>query len=160
MNIPFILRPAYWGMSDKDKQIKRLEFEPPSYERDLKLLELQEIDPVKVAIKTVDLQIRYNKIDARTADQITKSLKKEPFCEIVLQYVPDGFNILVEHNPEFITELKTKKYSGSDDDVVESWLHDICRSVLTDDENEVVDFLNPNVVSFKQKTENGKVEYR
>lgn len=153
------LKPSFWRLSPHDKVIYQLRNGPQSYDTEALLATAEIQDQVALSLKLLELQKKYGRVDPEIAKVVEKTLREEPFGEIVIEYRPEGFDIRIDHNPDLIKALKEKGYSGTDQEVTEQWMLDVCRSILTEDGVEALEYLNSGTVPSIVRTDDGKVTY-
>lgn len=153
------LRPSFWKMSPTEKLIHQLKTGKQTYETECLLVTATTRDQVELGLKLLELQRKYGKVDPETATIVERSIQKEPYGEIIIEYKEDGFELKINHNPYLIEALKNRGYRGSEQEITEQWMLDVCRSILTDDGVEALEYLTTGAEPSVVRSDDGKVTY-
>lgn len=133
--IPFNLLPASWGLKGKTRQIAEAEYYYEGDELEYKLLEINSTDENDLKLKKLELDLKKEKITQAQHDKEFASINNEPWVN-VLELGVDPSNakagyIELDWNDHFVKMLHANGYVGqSDEDVVNKWFNDVCKTVL------------------------------
>lgn len=133
--IPFWLLPASWGLKGKTKAIAAAEYYFEGKELEEKLAEINADTPEDKEIAILAIKLKHDEISQAAYDKAVATIKKEPWVNVVKMgvnptNVAAGFFEL-DWNDEFIAMLHENEYVGqSDEEVVNKWFNDVCRTVL------------------------------
>lgn len=114
----------------------------------------------------LDLELKHNRINQQEHDHKLADLRGEPWVAMPdIKWDPQDPShsyFELDYNEHFVTFLRNNNYKGvSDDQVVESWLTDVCRSVAS--EMAVTDpaFISDSVtpVNKRRQARKKKTEY-
>jgi hypothetical protein len=114
----------------------------------------------------LNLELKHNRISQHTHDRKLADLRSEPWVNMPdIKWDPQDPSrsyFELDYNDHFITFLKSHNYTGaSDDQIVEKWLTDVCRSVAVEfaqsDPTFVSDHVTP--VTKKRQPRKRKTEY-
>ena len=105
------------------------------YERDCKLASLLRDEPVRV-IGQLDVDLKHNRISQQEYDRKRADLLNEPYMampKISWDPVdPSKTFFELDYNEAFIASLRANSYQGTDEDVINRWLNDVCNSILSE----------------------------
>jgi hypothetical protein len=133
--IPFWMLPASWGLKGKTKMIASAEYYYEGKELEEKLAEINADTPEDKEIAVLAIKLKHDEISQAAYDKAVATIKKEPWVNVVKMgvnptNVAAGFFEL-DWNDEFIAMLHENEYVGqSDEEVVNKWFNDVCRTVL------------------------------
>lgn len=133
--IPFWMLPASWGLKGKTKSIAEAEYYFDGKELEEKLAEINAETPEDKEIAVLAIKLKHEEISQAAYDKAVATIKKEPWVNVVKMgvnptNVAAGFFEL-DWNEEFIAMLHENEYVGqSDEEVVNKWFNDVCRTVL------------------------------
>jgi hypothetical protein len=133
--LPFWMLPASWGLKGKTRAIAEAEYLYEGKELEEKLAELnaETAEDKEIAILTVKL--KHEEISQDAYDKAVATIRKEPWVNVVKMGVNPS-NVAagyfeLDWNEEFIAMLYENGYVGqSDEEVVNKWFNDVCRTVL------------------------------
>lgn len=133
--LPFGMMPASWGLSGKARQRAEAEYyyEGADLEKALALIDAESEIDKEIALLEVDY--KHEEIGKVEFEKKVAELKEEPYVNILEMGVnPDnavaGF-IELDWNDHFVKMLHDNGYTGkSDEDVVNKWFNDVCKTVL------------------------------
>lgn len=133
--VPFWMLPASWGLKGKTRAIAEIEymFEGRVLEEKLAELNAETAEDKEVAVLAVKL--KHDEISQDAFDKAVAKIKKEPWVNVTKMGV-DNKNVAagyfeLDWNEEFIAMLYENGYVGqSDEEVVNKWFNDVCRTVL------------------------------
>jgi hypothetical protein len=102
-------------------------------EYEYEVLKYEISDSIKREMAVLDLDLKNKKIDAHLYEKKKASLNKEPWVSMPkIHWDPlnNGKTFFeLDYNEYFIPYLKDNNYSGSDDEIINAWLNDICLSI-------------------------------
>jgi hypothetical protein len=133
--LPFWMLPASWGLKGKTKSIAEAEYYFEGKELEEKLAEINAETPEDKEIAVLAIKLKHEEISQAAYDKAVATIKKEPWVNVVKMgvnptNVAAGFFEL-DWNEEFIAMLHENEYVGqSDEEVVNKWFNDVCRTVL------------------------------
>ena len=133
--IPFGMIPASWGLKGKSRAIAEAEYyyQGEDLEKVLATLDMDLDSDKEVAELEIDL--KNEKIGKVEFEKKVAAIKGTPWVN-VLELGVDPSNakagfIELDWNDHFVKMLHDNGYSGaSDEDVVNKWFNDVCRTVL------------------------------
>ena len=114
----------------------------------------------------LNLELKHNKITQTEHDRKLADLRSEPWVSMPdIKWDPADPSrsyFELDYNEHFVTMLRTHNYSGiSDEQIVEKWLNDVCRSVaaefIAEDPAFVSNAATP--VTRKRQPKKKKTEY-
>lgn len=133
--IPFSWLPGSWGLKGETFERAKIEYELQGLEKDIALSHLGlETDEDK-AVAEAKVLLDAEEITSSEHDKRVASATKSPWVEVKKmevhpEDVKQGYMEL-DWNEEFVAMLQEQGYVGkSDEDVVNKWFNDICRTVL------------------------------
>lgn len=140
------------------------------YEHDLKIAELDfpEPDSLEYQIAVLTADYNHGKIETLEFEKTLATAKNEPWVGIVDNGFDEaeGINGLyfeLDWNDQWVAFLKKNGYGGStDDQIVEQWFSDVCRSQAEETPvaaNEPVPFNSGRVINRIRRGDGGGTEY-
>lgn len=106
------------------------------YEYDQYVAKLENNDDTKQKVALLDVELKHEKISETEHEKQRANLLKEPWVSMPkINWDPINKNktyFELDYNDYFIKYLRDNNYSGSDDEVLNRWLNDICISVIED----------------------------
>jgi hypothetical protein len=133
--LPFWMLPASWGLKGKTRAVAEAEYMYEGKELEEKLAELNAETPEDKEIAKLAVKLKHEEITQDAHDKAVATIKKEPWVNVVKMgvnpsNVAAGFFEL-DWNDEFIIMLQENGYTGtSDEETVNKWFNDVCRTVL------------------------------
>ena len=133
--LPFWMLPASWGLKGKTRAIAEAEYMYEGKELEEKLAEINAETPEDKEIAVLAIKLKHEEISQAAHDKAVATIRKEPWVNVVKMgvnptNVAAGFFEL-DWNDEFIAMLHENGYVGqSDEEVVNKWFNDVCRTVL------------------------------
>jgi len=127
--------PASWGLKGKTREIAEAEYMFDGKELEEKLAEINADTPEDKEIAVLAIKLKHEEISQAAHDKAVATIRKEPWVNVVKMgvnptNVAAGFFEL-DWNDEFIAMLHENAYVGqSDEEVVNKWFNDVCRTVL------------------------------
>ena len=142
--IPFKWLPGSWGLKGEAFDRAKIEYELEGLERKVALSHLGLETPEEKAVAEAAVLLKAEEITSSEHDKMVAEATKKPWVEVKKMEVnPDDVKqgyMELDWNEQFVSLLQEKGYVGkSDEDVVNKWFNDICRTVLLQ-EMEDTDF--------------------
>ena len=142
--IPFWMLPASWGLVGKSKLRAKAEYELTGVALSKELARIDIDNDIDAQVSDMDIDVAEGNMTQSVRDKAVAGLKKEPWVEVKhMQVNPEDVKqgyMELDWNEQFVSLLQEKGYVGkSDEDVVNKWFNDICRTVLLQ-EMEDTDF--------------------
>lgn len=136
------------------------------YDHDVQYNKLRlEDDPLLEEV-LLDVELKHHRISKQEHDRKLADLRQEPWvCMPDMKWDPADPTksyFQLDYNDHFVTFLRSHNYTGStDEQVVERWLNDVCRSVASEMEETDPAFVSsaPPVTRKTRKGRKGKAEY-
>jgi hypothetical protein len=138
----------------------------PAYDYDKQCVEFDVADDMARKIALLEVEFKHGKIDERKFELQRATLNEEPYIAVVKsEYDPrQGMNGLFfefDWNDLWIEYLRLNGYVGvRDEDLIEQWFTDICRSVAEETPEQQpanVPFNSGRII--RQRREGGTTEY-
>lgn len=133
--IPFGMLPASWGLKGKSREIAEAEYYYEGEDLEKRLAELTAETEVDKEVAKLEVDLKHEKIGKVEYEKKVAELREEPYVNVLEMGVnPEdakaGF-IELDWNDHFIKMLHDNGYTGqSDEDVVNKWFNDLCRTIL------------------------------
>jgi hypothetical protein len=127
--------PASWGLKGKTRAIAEAEYLFEGQELEEKLAEINAETEDDKAVAVLAVKLKHEEISQDAHDKAVANIKKEPWVNVSKMGI-DNNNVAagyfeLDWNDEFIAMLHENGYVGqSDEDVVNKWFNDVCRTVL------------------------------
>lgn len=133
--IPFKWLPGSWGLKGDAFEKARIEYELDGVEKKVALAQVGLVDNVEKELAKNEVLLQEGEITQSEADKEKARITKEPWVEVKRMEVnpddPKAGYMELDWNEHFVAMLQEKGYVGkSDEDVVNKWFNDICRTVL------------------------------
>lgn len=133
--LPFGMLPASWGLSGKSRAIAEAEYYYTGEDLEKKLAELNAETEVDKEVAKLDVDLKHEKIGKVEYEKKVAELREEPYVNVLEMGVnPEDAKagyIELDWNDHFIKMLHDNGYTGqSDEDVVNKWFNDLCRTIL------------------------------
>ena len=140
--IPFKLLPASWGLSGKTRQTAEAEYYYDGKDLELRLAEINAEDDVSAKLAKLDIELKHEDITQSEYHKTSANLKHEPWVDVknvdVNPEDPKQGFMELDWNDEFVKMLMDKGYKGkSDEDIVNLWFNDVCRTVLLQEQADM-----------------------
>jgi len=107
-----------------------------AYDHDTRLAEIDHTDETGLALAKLDVDLKHNKISTQEHERKVADLKNEPYMampKISWDPVdPSKTFFELDYNDAFVQSLRTNGYQGTDEDVINRWLNDVCNSILAE----------------------------
>ena len=140
--LPFSMMPASWGLKGKSRAIAEAEYYYEGEELEKVLAELNaESDDEKV-LSALDIDLKNGRIGREQYDKRKAEILEEPYVNVIHMDVnPENAKagyIELDWNDHFVKFLHENGYTGtSDEDVVNKWFNDVCRTVLIQEQADL-----------------------
>ena len=133
--LPFSMMPASWGLKGKSRAIAEAEYYYDGEELEEALAEIEAETDIDKHIARLDVQLKNGKIGKYEHEKQVAEIKEEPYVNVLkLDVNPENAKagyMELDWNDHFVKFLYENGYTGeSDEDVVNKWFNDICRTVL------------------------------
>ena len=127
--------PASWGLSGKTRQIAEAEYCYDGADLDYELLRINSASEEEFNLKKLEYDHKNGNISHYDYNKEKASLTAQPWVDVKSVDVdtadPKKGFMELDWNDEFVKMLQSNGYAGkSDEDVVNKWFNDICRTVL------------------------------
>jgi hypothetical protein len=155
--LPFWMLPASWGLKGKTRSIAEAEYYFEGKELEETLAEINAETPEDKEISVLTVKLKHEEISQDAYDKAVATIRKQPWVNVVKMGV-DPSNVAagyfeLDWNEEFIEMLHENGYVGqSDEEVVNRWFNDVCRTVLIQEKADLDYGL--------EQTEQGDVQFR
>jgi len=155
--LPFWMLPASWGLKGKTRSIAEAEYYFEGKELEETLAEINAETPEDKEISVLAVKLKHEEISQDAYDKAVATIRKQPWVNVVKMGV-DPSNVAagyfeLDWNEEFIEMLHENGYVGqSDEEVVNRWFNDVCRTVLIQEKADLDYGL--------EQTEQGDVQVR
>jgi hypothetical protein len=155
--LPFWVLPASWGLKGKTRSIAEAEYYFEGKELEETLAEINAETPEDKEISVLAVKLKHEEISQDAYDKAVATIRKQPWVNVVKMGV-DPSNVAagyfeLDWNEEFIEMLHENGYVGqSDEEVVNRWFNDVCRTVLIQEKADLDYGL--------EQTEQGDVQVR
>jgi len=131
-----------------DLQLSFREIDQYQYEIALTVL-THPAESVERALAQLDVDLKHNKITQPQYDRKRADALKEPWISMPkINWDPVNSNrtyFELDYNEHFIPYLRENGYTGSEDDVLNRWLNDVCQAVALENvPNTGMDFVVDN----------------
>ncbi len=149
--------PASWGLNGKTRAIAEVEYYFEGKELEEKLAEIGGNTPEDKEVAVLAVKLKHEEISQDAYDKAVATIRKEPWVNVVKMGVNPS-NVAagyfeLDWNEEFIAMLYENGYVGqSDEEVVNKWFNDVCRTVLIQEKADLDYGL--------EQTERGDVQVR
>lgn len=118
------------SLLDIDKKYEKIS----EYEYDQAVAKIENTDRAKQEVALLDVELKHEKITAVEHEKQRANILKEPWVSMPkISWDPINKSktfFELDYNDYFIKYLRDNNYSGSDDEVLNRWLNDICISVI------------------------------
>jgi hypothetical protein len=133
--IPFKWLPGSWGLKGETFDRAKIEYELEGLEKKIALSGLGLETEEDKAVAEADVLLAEQEITESEHGKRVAEVTKQPWVEVKKMEVhPDDVKqgyMELDWNEQFVSMLQEQGYVGkSDEDVVNKWFNDICRTVL------------------------------
>jgi hypothetical protein len=134
-----------------------------NYDYDKELAKI-ELEGTNLEIALVGIELKHNRLNQQAHDRQVADLKGEPWVAMPdINWDPSDPSksyFELDYNEHFVTFLRNNNYKGTaDEEVVERWLNDVCRSVAAELSEEDSSFVSPAPVNRKRQQKKKRSEY-
>lgn len=139
--IPFRFMPASWGLQGKSRDIAEAEYYYTDIDLEKRLAEIHADDTQSAELEKLVIDLKHNKITQQQYNRKKADLLDEPYVEVVkiglVDNKSDNGYVELDWNNKFIDMLHREGYKGiSDDEMVNKWFNQLCRTVLLQEMND------------------------
>jgi len=107
-----------------------------AYDHDVRLAEINNSDETVLALAKLDVDLKHNRVSTQEHERKTADIKNEPYMampKISWDPVdPSKTFFELDYNDAFVQSLRNNSYQGTDEDVINRWLNDVCNSILAE----------------------------
>lgn len=133
--LPFSMMPASWGLKGKSRAIAEAEYYYEGEELEKVLAELNAETDEDKELAVAEVELKQGKLGRTEYEKKIAEIKKEPYVNVLkLDVNPENAKagyMELDWNDHFVKFLHDNGYTGkSDEDVVNKWFNDVCRTVL------------------------------
>ena len=163
--LPFSMMPASWGLKGKSRLVAEAEYYYEGIDLEKRLAEID--DPDNADVVKFEIELREGVLTEQHFNKHKAELLDEPYVNVLKMDVdpenPKAGFMELDWNDKFVAMLHQNGYKGaSDEDVVNQWFNDLCRTVLLQERADL-DFgmqSNPDVdfVAEEDNTEQDDTE--
>lgn len=142
-------RRQHGAVTDYEYDVEQAKLAPEGTEREISLL---------------SVELKHNKISQQAHDRQVADLRGEPWVAMPdIKWDPSDPSksyFELDYNEAFVTFLRNNNYKGTtDEEVVERWLNDVCRSVAAELAEDDPSFVSPAPVSRRRQPKKKRSEY-
>ncbi|MCM8809900.1 MAG: hypothetical protein NC934_07025 [Candidatus Omnitrophica bacterium] len=130
----------FFEYQEKSMKIDEKYGKVTSYETQRKIIEFKEFDEKEKALKLLELDLKFNKIDQITYEREKANILQKPWVIVKdSKFNPEqgtsGFEIELEYNSYFVDFLRKNGYGNiqSETEMIETWLTDLFVSEFKSD---------------------------
>jgi len=133
--LPFSMMPASWGLKGKTRARAEAEYYYDGDELEKALAAIDAETEEEKTVAEIEIDVKNGKLSQSEADKRIAGLEKKPWVNVNKMGInPEnakaGF-VELDWNDHFVSMLHDNGYTGtSDEDVVNKWFNDVCRTVL------------------------------
>ena len=133
--LPFSMMPASWGLKGKSRAVAEAEYYYEGQELEEALAEIEAETDEDKEIAKLDVQLKNGKIGKYEHEKAGADITKAPYVNVLkLDVNPENAKagyMELDWNDHFVKFLHENGYRGeNDEDVVNKWFNDVCRTVL------------------------------
>jgi hypothetical protein len=134
------------------------------YDHDVAKVKITESDPQQQEILLAGVDLAHNRISQQQHDRKIADIRQEPWvCMPDIKWDPSDPSrsyFELDYNEHFVTFLRNNNYQGlTDEDIVEKWLNDVCRSVAQELSAEDAGFVAPAPTPTRRRAKKKRSEY-
>jgi len=140
--LPFSMMPASWGLKGKSRAIAEAEYYYEGEDLEKALAEIDAESEDDKVLAALDIDLKNERIGRSEYDKRRAEILKEPYVNVLHMDVnPENAKagyIELDWNEHFVKFLHDNGYTGtSDEDVVNKWFNDVCRTVLIQEQADL-----------------------
>lgn len=150
-------------LAQLDVKLKHKQIDPYDYDVQYNTIRLKD-DPLLPEV-LLNLELKHNRCNQSEHDRKLADLRSEPWVSMPdIKWDPADPSrsyFELDYNEHFVTMLRTHNYAGAtDEQIVEKWLNDVCRSVAAEFLSEDSTFVSAaQPVARKRQPRKKKTEY-
>lgn len=134
----YFLNPKNWFLSDKEKQIAKLNYALSGEELERALVRLEDPESRDFKIGMLNIDIKYNYINQGAYDKAVATLDNEPYVKVLSidldPKTPGAGYFELDFNEQFVEYLANSGYEGTEpEQIVDNWFSDLCRNIVLAD---------------------------
>ncbi len=126
---------------------------------DKRIAEIKAAFEVKSLISKLDIELLHSKISKVDYDKKVAEITGSPWVSIPkINWDPNNSNqtyFELDYNQAFVADLRNNGYMGTEEEIIDKWLNDVCGSIA----NEMNDDLIDSFVSTIKKRDDGLTEH-
>jgi hypothetical protein len=154
--------PAKLELARLDIKLKHKQIDSYDYDVQYNTIRLKD-DPLLPEVM-LNIDLKHNKITQTEHDRKLADLRSEPWVSMPdIKWDPADPSrsyFELDYNEHFVTMLRTHNYSGiSDEQIVEKWLNDVCRSVAQEMMIDDDKFVQTAPLPKKRRGKKNRAEY-
>lgn len=119
-----------------------------TYDYDRQKISLTVTDESQKLLDLLEVDLKHEKITSVQYDRQKADILKEPWVSMPkINWDPVNSNrtyFELDYNDHFIQYLRDNGYSGSEDDILNRWLNDVCQAVAMENGTDGRDFILDN----------------
>lgn len=140
--LPFSMMPASWGLKGKSRAIAEAEYYYEGEDLEKALAEIDAESEDDKVLAALDIDLKNERVGRSEYDKRRAEILKEPYVNVLHMDVnPENAKagyIELDWNEHFVKFLHDNGYTGtSDEDVVNKWFNDVCRTVLIQEQADL-----------------------
>ena len=129
------MMPASWGLKGKSRAIAEAEYYYEGEDLEKRLAELTAETDADKEIAKLDVDLKNERVGKVEYEKKVAEIRDEPYINVLEMGVnpedPKAGFIELDWNDNFVKMLHANGYTGtSDEDVVNQWFNDLCRTIL------------------------------
>jgi hypothetical protein len=117
------------------------------YEYEIKLSKLEIKEEKELALKLIDIDLKFEKIEKPLYDRKRADILGEPWVSMpTINWDPiknDKTFFQLDYNEYFLNDLRNNGYTGEEDDIINKWLNDVCISIFEEINDIEGEFATP-----------------
>lgn len=119
------------AMIDIDLEYNRID----QYAADNRVVDIKHrSDEKQLALARLDIDLKYSKITQQEYDRKVADLSDQPYMSMPKiswdPVNPSKTYFELDYNEQFVILLEQNGYVGSEEDIINKWLNDVCSSIL------------------------------
>lgn len=134
--IPFKFLPAAWGLTGKSRELAEAEYYYDGYELEVQIASINAKDEKAKKLAILEQDFLYKKISEFDYEKELANINEQPWVGApIFKNDPDDRSrvmVKLDYNKYFIEDLVNNGYVGSEDEMVNQWLHDLCSIVSSE----------------------------
>ena len=136
------MMPASWGLKGKSRAIAEAEYYYEGEDLEKALAEIDAESEDDKVLAALDIDLKNGRIGREQYDKRRAEILEEPYVNVIHMDVnPENAKagyIELDWNDHFVKFLHENDYTGtSDEDVVNKWFNDVCRTVLIQEQADL-----------------------